>query len=112
MTVQLDSAGDGSISAQDDVDNGSSDACGIDTYVLDQTALDCSDVGSLTVVTMTVTDVNGNTAVGSTDVTVEYGVDPTARCVADGTAAAPRGYLPCNGKHKEGCQGRNRSTQT
>ena len=56
LTVQLDATGAGSISAAD-VDNGSSDACGIADLSLSQTDFDCSHVGANTV-TLTVTDNN------------------------------------------------------
>ncbi|UOQ98707.1 DUF5010 C-terminal domain-containing protein [Hymenobacter sp. 5317J-9] len=51
------------------VDNGSSDACGIQSLTLDKTSFDCSNIGDNTV-TLTVTDVNGNTATGTATVTV------------------------------------------
>ncbi len=44
-----------------DMNDGSTDLCGIQSYSLSQDFFDCSDVGN-TVVTMTVTDNNGNTA--------------------------------------------------
>ena len=58
LTVELDIDGAGSITT-DQVDNGSSDACGIADLTLSQTDFDCSHVGANTV-TLTVTDVNGN----------------------------------------------------
>ncbi|MFN0015041.1 MAG: hypothetical protein ACKVU2_10870, partial [Saprospiraceae bacterium] len=76
VTVELDSDGNGSTTATA-VDNGSSDACGIDDLSLDITAFDCDDVGSV-IVTLTVTDENGNTATCTATVTVEDNVDPVA----------------------------------
>jgi len=61
------------------IDNGSSDACGIATMTLDITDFDCSDVGSNTV-TLTVTDVNNNTASATAVVTVQDVTPPTALC--------------------------------
>jgi hypothetical protein len=55
VTVQLDATGNGSTTATA-VDNGSSDACGIASLVLSQTAFVCSEVGA-NVETLTVTDV-------------------------------------------------------
>ena len=52
------------------VDNGSNDACGIQSLALSQTAFVCSDVGANTEL-LTVTDVNGNTTTCTTTVTVE-----------------------------------------
>ena len=42
MAVELDASGAASITA-DEVDNGSSDACGIASLSLSQTAFDCDD---------------------------------------------------------------------
>jgi len=76
VTVQLDAAGNGSTTAAL-VDNGSNDACGIDTLIVSQTNFDCSHVG-INTVTLTVTDVNGNVSTVDADVTVEDNVDPIA----------------------------------
>ena len=48
VTVQLDAAGNASITTTD-IDNGSSDACGIATITLDESSFDCSVVGGNTV---------------------------------------------------------------
>ena len=74
-TVQLSAAGVASVTASD-IDNGSSDACGIATRALDVTAFDCGDIGPNTV-TLTVTDVHGNSANNTATVTVEDNVAPT-----------------------------------
>jgi len=76
MTVQLDTNGAVSITAAQ-VDNGSSDNCAIDTMVLDTTPFDCSNVGENTV-TLTVTDVNGNSSTATANITVVDSVKPTA----------------------------------
>jgi uncharacterized protein YrzB (UPF0473 family) len=78
ITVQLDNSGNGFTTATA-VNNGSSDACGIATLVLSQTAFVCSEVGANTEV-LTVTDVNGNSATCSTTITVEDTVAPLAIC--------------------------------
>ncbi|MGI9158302.1 MAG: beta strand repeat-containing protein, partial [Saprospiraceae bacterium] len=81
VTVSLDEEGNGSTTAEN-VDDGSTDACVLKTeggLVLDQTEFTCSDVGT-SVVTLTVTDVNGNTSTCTATVTVEDGVAPTAVC--------------------------------
>ena len=44
-----------------EMNDGSTDLCGIQSYSLSQDFFDCSDIGN-TVITMTVTDNNGNTA--------------------------------------------------
>jgi len=81
VTIQLSAttnAGSASITTGD-IDNGSSDNCGIASLVLDETDFDCSEVGANTVV-LTVTDVNGNTTTCSATVTVEDNVAPIALC--------------------------------
>ena len=79
VTVQLDVDGNGSTTPQD-VDNGSSDACGIASLALDNEDFTCDDVGSGNTVTLTVTDVNGNSSTCSATVTVEDNVNPDAQC--------------------------------
>jgi regulation of enolase protein 1 (concanavalin A-like superfamily) len=78
ITVQLGPAGAGSTNGQA-VDNGSTDACGIQSLVLSQTSFDCSEVGN-NAETLTVTDVNGNVSTCSTTVTVQDNVAPNALC--------------------------------
>src|SRR5690606_11072856 len=69
ITIQLDATGKTSITAAD-IDNGSTDACGIASMTLDKSNFDCGDVGANTV-TLTVTDVHGNTDSATAIVTVE-----------------------------------------
>ena len=83
VTVQLDADGNGSITTAD-VDNGSSDACGIASLDLDKYDFTCADVGTQTV-TLTVTDNNGNTATCEAVVTVEDNVAPTFTAPANTT---------------------------
>ncbi len=78
LTVQLDTSGNGFI-VPTDVDNGSSDNCGINSYSLNIDTFDCDDVGSNTVL-LTVTDVGGNAESCSAVITVEDTVDPIAIC--------------------------------
>ncbi len=78
ITVQLDAAGVASITTAD-IDNGSNDACGIASLVIDVTDFDCSNVGANTV-TLTVTDNNGNVSTCTSTVTVEDNVAPVAMC--------------------------------
>ncbi|MBK5213419.1 MAG: HYR domain-containing protein, partial [Flavobacteriaceae bacterium] len=80
FTIQLDANGMASITLAD-IENGSTDACGIASTSIDITDFDCSDVGPNTV-TLTVTDVNGNTSTCTTIVTVEDNVAPVANCAA------------------------------
>jgi hypothetical protein len=68
ITVELDVNGAATITAAQ-VENGSSDNCGVDSLVLDVTTFDCSDLGENTV-TLTVTDASGNEASATAIVTV------------------------------------------
>ena len=77
-TVALDASGNASIVVAD-INNGSSDACGIATLELDKTAFTCADLGANTV-TLTVTDNNGNISTCTSTVTVTDGIDPVAAC--------------------------------
>ena len=76
VVVNLNADGLGSITPQD-IDNGSADACGIASLVLDITEFDCSNVGENTVV-LTVTDINGNVASATAIVSVYDIVPPIA----------------------------------
>ena len=75
ITVQLDALGKATITATE-IDNGSTDNCAIATITLDKTDFDCSNIGDNTV-TLTVTDVNGNSASGTAVVTVKDLAVPT-----------------------------------
>ncbi|MFC7356292.1 T9SS type A sorting domain-containing protein [Jejudonia soesokkakensis] len=78
ITIQLDASGNASISASD-IDDGSSDNCGVASISASQTTFSCADVGVNTVI-LTVTDVNGNTDTCTSVVTVEDAINPTAVC--------------------------------
>ncbi len=74
ITVQTDDNGNATATAAQ-TDNGSNDACGIQSVSLAPTAFDCNDVGDNTV-TLTVTDNNGNVNTCTATVTVEDNVLP------------------------------------
>lgn len=74
ISIQLNSSGIATAAAEQ-IDNGSTDACGIEAISLDKTSFTCVDIGSNTVV-LTVTDVNGNTASATATVTVEDKIAP------------------------------------
>ncbi|MEL7120129.1 MAG: T9SS type A sorting domain-containing protein, partial [Bacteroidota bacterium] len=78
LTVQLDDSGNGSITAQD-VDGGSTDACGLSNLMLNKMDFDCSDVGTETV-TLTLTDNNGKVSTCTSNVLIEDKVAPQAQC--------------------------------
>jgi hypothetical protein len=69
ITIQLDSFGNASITVND-IDNGSSDNCGINSITLSQYDFDSNNVGDNTV-TLTVTDHSGNSSSCDAIVTVE-----------------------------------------
>ena len=83
ITVQLDADGLAIITPAM-IDNGSTDNCSIESYSIDITSFDCSNVGENTV-TLTVTDVNGNVSTGTSIVTIEDDVAPTPLTVASYT---------------------------
>src|SRR5581483_6072092 len=78
VTIQLDASGNASITAAQ-VNNGSSDNCGIASMSVSPNSFTCANVGDNNV-TLTVTDVNGNTSTCGAIVTVQDNVAPIARC--------------------------------
>lgn len=64
------SGGTGTISASD-INDGSTDNCGIASLSLSKTSFNCTNAGANTV-TLTVTDVNGNSSTCNATVTVQY----------------------------------------
>jgi Putative metal-binding motif/Secretion system C-terminal sorting domain/Pregnancy-associated plasma protein-A/HYR domain/Receptor L domain len=90
ITVVLSAGGTATI-AEDAVNDGSSDACGIVSYDTDVTSFDCGDVGANTV-TLTVTDNNGNSSTCTATVTVQDNTAPSANCKNFTTALDPDGY--------------------
>jgi len=78
ITVQLDASGVGTIVVAD-INNGSSDACGIATMTLSQSSFSCTEVGTK-LVTLTVTDVNGNSSTCTSTLTIEDNIAPIAVC--------------------------------
>lgn len=79
ITAYLDAAGSVTIAAAD-VDNGSSDNCGISGMTIDQSLFDCSNTGANSVV-LTVEDINGNSATCTSVVTVLDTISPTISCL-------------------------------
>jgi HYR domain-containing protein/type IX secretion system substrate protein len=62
-----------------EIDNGSTDNCGIASRSVSPSNFTCANVGVNTVILL-VTDVNGNTATCSTTVTIIDNMPPTAKC--------------------------------
>jgi hypothetical protein len=78
-TVFLNSVGQVSITAAQ-IDNGSSDPCGILSRTINFTQFNCSNIGAPTVVTLTVKDIYNNTSTCLSNVTVKDNLTPTAVC--------------------------------
>ena len=81
LTIYVDGSGNASIVAGD-VDNGTTDACGISSLSLDIRDFDCSDLGANSV-TLTGTDVNGNSASCMATITVLDTIKPLLSCPND-----------------------------
>ncbi|PIB34989.1 hypothetical protein BFP72_06075 [Reichenbachiella sp. 5M10] len=80
ITVELDANGAATISPSD-IDNGSMDDCttALDLVMsLDVTSFDCEDIGTPNPVTLSVTDLHGNTTTATATVTVVDLLAPTA----------------------------------
>ncbi len=76
LTVQLDENGFANI-VPADINNGSSDNCAIESYKLDIMDFDCADIATNPIeVTLTVTDINGNSASNTANVTVKDEIAP------------------------------------
>jgi hypothetical protein len=75
ITVQLDINGVATITT-DQIDNGSSDACGIASMKVSPSSFDCNNVGA-NMVTLTVTDIADNFSTASSTVTVEDKIAPS-----------------------------------
>src|SRR5205823_10978267 len=78
LTVELDATGHAIITPTQ-INNGSTDACGIANLSLDKTSFDVTNVGT-NAVTLTVTDNNGNSSTCAATVTVVDSVPPVAVC--------------------------------
>lgn len=78
VTIYLDATGNATIDSSM-IDNGSADNCGIATMVLSHTNFDCTHIG-LNTVTLTVTDVNGNSDTRHALVNVLDTVNPIVIC--------------------------------
>lgn len=78
FTISLDENGVATITVSD-IDNGSTDNCGIESLEIDVTSFDCSNLGENTV-TLTATDTAGFAVTCTTIVTVIDDVPPVAIC--------------------------------
>ncbi|MEL6810508.1 MAG: HYR domain-containing protein, partial [Bacteroidota bacterium] len=88
ITVALDSIM-GMVSIQpSDIDNGSSDICGVDSLSLDISTFDCSNIGANTV-TLSVVDAAGNVDTCTATVTIEDNTAPVIQCVGEAAIGLP-----------------------
>ncbi|MDB3866113.1 BspA family leucine-rich repeat surface protein, partial [bacterium] len=78
LTVILDDTGNATITA-DQLNFGSNDNCGVESLAINVDTFDCSNVGA-NEVTLTVTDIHGNTATCVATVTVLDNTAPIAVC--------------------------------
>jgi len=77
IAVQLDASGNASITAAQ-IDNGSSDLCGIASISVRPNTFNCNNVGE-NIVTLTVTDINGNVSTEIAIVTVKESILPVVK---------------------------------
>jgi gliding motility-associated-like protein len=82
VTVLLNASGQASITAAQ-INNGSTDNCGVNSVTVSPTSFTCANIGPNTV-TLTVTDVNGNTATATAIVTVSVDFSTTGDNDLDG----------------------------
>ncbi len=78
ITVYLDGSGVATITSAD-IDNGSTDNCGLAALSVSPSSFTCSDIGTNTV-TLTATDLSSNSDVCTATVTVIDSVSPSASC--------------------------------
>ncbi|MDO8969980.1 MAG: T9SS type A sorting domain-containing protein, partial [Saprospiraceae bacterium] len=79
VTIFLNGAGQATLSINQ-VDNGSTDNCGIDSRTLLRTQFNCGDIASPVINVMTVTDNSGNSSTCTAAITVRDNIAPTAIC--------------------------------
>ncbi len=99
-TVQLNAAGNGSITASN-INGGSSDNCGFPSLSATPTAFGCGDVG-VTPVTLTATDISGNTNTCVANVTVNDPTPPVAVCQSAAVSLNASGSATISGSDIDG----------
>lgn len=100
ITVQLNTAGIAEINGLD-VDNGSNDACALYSLLVSPNNFSCNNVGENTV-TLTATDIHGNSATCQATVTVEDNVAPNAVCQNIEVSLDSDGHAAINGIDLDG----------
>ena len=86
IIVELDETGNASITALD-VDNGSYDECGIDSFSIDLNSFNCADLGD-NIVTLSAIDFFGNSNSCQATVTVQDNIFPSLSAAADITSTS------------------------
>jgi hypothetical protein len=81
IDVYLDASGHATITASQ-IDDGSTDNCDVSSLAASKTAFTCADKG-VNVVILTVTDVNGNAATCSSEVTILDDINPGITCTGN-----------------------------
>jgi hypothetical protein len=84
ITLPLNASGNASLTASQ-VDNGSFDNCGLDTLTIDITHFTCADLLGLHTVTLTATDLVGNTSTCASTVDVVDNIGPMVLCPGNKT---------------------------
>jgi hypothetical protein len=92
LTVFLDNTGKAGITINQ-VDNGSTDNCGITSKVLSRVQFNCGDIGGPQNVAFTATDASGNAAICTSIVTVKDAIAPTAVCQNVTVSLGPNGTV-------------------
>ncbi|MBI1225950.1 MAG: HYR domain-containing protein, partial [Bacteroidetes bacterium] len=90
ITVPLNASGTATITPSQ-INNGSSDNCGLGILSLSQINFSCANTGAPVTVTLTVPDVNGNTATCTASVTVVDNLPPTTICQNFSVSLDPNG---------------------
>ncbi len=83
ITASLDETGNVTITPEQ-INNGSTDNCTIQSFTLDKTSFNCSNIGDNTVV-LTVTDARGNSSTGTANVTIPDNLIPVIESVTQPT---------------------------
>jgi hypothetical protein len=107
-TIFLNATGQATLTPAD-VNNNSTDACGISTLTLSKTTFNCSNIGN-NVVTLTLKDAANNTSSCTATVTVRDAIAPTAVCAdltvrlsQSGTVAVYPAVLGLAGSSTDNC---------
>ncbi len=90
ITLPLDANGNAALTVSQ-VDNGSTDNCGLDTLTIDLTSFNCSHLPGIHTVTLTAEDFAGNTATCTATVDVVDNIAPSVLCPGNKTATTNTG---------------------